>query len=59
MDEFFGGIIMGAVVVGFVCFLLMGGLSQENTLNQNRALSCMSAGNTVAQCQDILGIKKN
>lgn len=47
----FIGLILGGIIVGTT-------FSVESIDSMNRALSCMSAGNTVAQCQDILGISK-
>lgn len=45
------GFIIGAIITAVA-------LSPIVNNSQNRALSCMSAGNTVVQCQDILGITK-
>lgn len=42
--------IVGAVIVG-------ASISNENNTNMNRALSCMANGNTVAQCQTVLGLE--
>lgn len=49
---FLGGVVVG---VFFIAIVMASGMDHF----ANRALSCMAAGNTVEQCQDILGIVKN
>lgn len=57
-DTIFGFII--GMIIGSMFWIAIFAITSVPTINlPNRALSCMAAGNTVAQCQDILGISKN
>lgn len=59
MDEFFAGSIVGLGIGIIFLLIIAGGLAENGNNLANRSLSCMAAGNTVTQCQDVLGLKVN
>lgn len=47
---------MGVVVSVVIMSIVVGAVATDGLNAQQRALSCMANGNTVAQCQTVLGL---
>lgn len=58
MDEGLGGFLFG-LFVGAVAAMVFGGILFISNINDIalRSLSCMANGNTIAQCETVLGVK--